>query len=418
MVRNVVSQDVLRRAVRTVAAATSARQAATALAEILTRELAEWCLVDLLEPPDLVTRVVAQGRTGPIELPPELGPVGARRSSAEALGLLARLADTPAGLLRVSRQEIAALTASTEPRLRAQGQLAARLRAQEVLLLGLSHRDVLLGVLVVGRADRDFTPDEAELLASVAVLAGMALDRVRLLDVQRDLSTALQRSLLPRLPVVPGLTLAARFLPAGPGLAVGGDWYDAFVLPGGDTALVVGDATGHDVRSATRMAELRNLLRAVAVDREDQPAQTLARLDRVLAQLAPQLSGTCLYARLSAGRLRWSSAGHLPPVLLRAGAAELLESEPDLMLGVQAAPSRHDSQRPLEPGDVVLLCTDGLVEDRRTALDARLRQLLRHVEDLGGDDLERLVDGLVERFAPGEDDVAVLVVRVDPAPGG
>ena len=419
MVRDVVSADVLRRAVQSVAASTSAAQAGRAVAEAVTAELAEWCLIDLLEPPDLITRVVAHGRGGPLELPAELGPVGARRSSAEALGLMARLADAPGRLLRVSRQELAALASSTEPRLRRQGKLALRLGAEQVLLLGLGHGEVRLGVLVVGRGDRAFSDDEVELLARVADLAGTALDAVRLLDVQRDLSTALQRSLLPRLPVVAGLTLAARFLPARPGLGVGGDWYDAFALPGGDTALVVGDATGHDVRAATRMAELRNLLRAVAVDREGAPAATLERLDLVLAQLAPHLSGTCLYARLSPGaegRLRWSSAGHLPPVLLRGGSAELLDSEPDLMLGVAAAPARHDWERELVPGDVVVLCTDGLVEDRRTALDVRLALLRAHVEDLGGDDLEPLLDGLVERLASGEDDIAVLAVRVDAPP--
>ena len=414
-----MSEDLLGRAVHLLADSTSADVALSALAAALTTELVDWCLVDLLEPPDVITRVVVQRREGPVEVPPALGPVGARRSSAQALGLLARLVEAPGRLVRLTEPELTVLAASPEPRLRRQGRLALWLGATELLVLGLSSHDVLLGVLAVGRADRGFAPDDVALLGQVAALAGLALDNVRLLEVQRDVSTALQRSLLPRLPIVPGLSLAARFRPARPGLAVGGDWYDAFALPTGDTAVVVGDATGHDVHAATRMAELRNLLRALAADRQDPPAATLTRLDRVLADLAPHLSGTCLYARLAAPgpagrRLTWSSAGHLPPVLLRQGDAHLLDSEPDLMLGVQDGTCRHDQARDLREADVLVLFTDGLVERRRAGLDARLQVLLREVESLGGDDLEDLADGLVERLASGEDDVAVLVARVEP----
>ena len=417
MAGDVVTQDVLAEAVRSLAASGSAGQALAGLARTLVRELADWCVVDLLEPPDLVTRVVAEGRDGPLDLPVELGAVGARRSSAEARGLLARLVEAPGRLVRLDRPALEAMARSDEPRLRGQGQLGLRLGATDLLLLGLTHHEVLLGVLGVGRADRPFRPAEVQRLADVAVLTGMALDGVRLLQVQRAVSTALQRSLLPRLPLVPGLLLEARFLPSGEGIEVGGDWYDAFVLPSGGTELVVGDATGHDVHAATRMAELRNLLRALAVDRQDSPAATLARLDHVIASLAPTLSGTCLYARIEtcgAGRrrLRWSSAGHLPPVLLRDGRAELLETEPDLMLGVEATTSRQDHVRDLRTGDVLLLYTDGLVEDRHTGLDERLQVLLQEVEALGGEAPDRLADGLVESLASGMDDVAVLVAEV------
>jgi serine phosphatase RsbU (regulator of sigma subunit) len=230
-------------------------------------------------------------------------------------------------------------------------------------------------------------------------------------------SVALQQNLLPELPVIPGLSLAARFTPAVAGLAVGGDWYDAFGLPGGEIALVVGDATGHDVQAAARMAELRNLLRSVAVDRLDAPAQTLARLDAVVDRVAPELSGTCLYARLTVGpassRLEWSSAGHLPPVLLRGGAAELLDTPADLMLGVRLGTARADHVRDLEPGDLLVLYTDGLVEERHAGLDERLEVLRQRVEQLASAGPERLADRLVTELASGEDDVAVLVVSLD-----
>ena len=399
-------------------AAPDAGRVMHSVAELLVAGSVDWCLADVLEPPDLVTRVVALGRDGPLDVPQDLGPVDARRSSAQSVGALAHLVVVPGRRLHLSIDEVRALVGSDDPKMRAQAELALALGMTEALVLGLVSQDQLLGVLTVGRTARGFDPAEVELLSDVAALTGMALHGVRLRELERGVSTVLQRNLLPALPLVPGLSLAARFTPAGKALAVGGDWYDAFVLPGGEVAVVVGDATGHDVQAAARMAELRNLLRAIAVDRQDTPAGTLARLDRVTGHLAADLSGTCLYARLAVQddgrRLSWSSAGHLPPVLLRAGEARLLETDPDLMLGVVSDTPRADHSHRLLRRDVLVLYTDGLVEDRRTGLDERLELLRRTVAELGADaGVEWLADELVARMASREDDVAVLVVRVD-----
>ena len=307
------------------------------------------------------------------------------------------------------------MSASDDPRLRAQGALAERLRLSELLLLALRGGDQLLGVLVVGRSGGTFDDAAVDGLRDLAMLSGLVLDRLRLLEVQRGVVAALQRTLLPRLPVVPGAAVAARFVPATDTLAVGGDWYDSVVLPDGGVWLTVGDATGHDVGAAVRMSELRNLLRGLVVDRGGTPAETLRRLDAVLHAVAPALSGTCLVAHLGADRLlRWSSAGHLPPVLLRDGTASLLEGETaDLLLGVDPATSRQDHERQLLPGDLLVLCTDGLVERREVGLDERLALLARRTAELGAGDVEALADRLVEELASGEDDVALLVLRLD-----
>lgn len=411
------SGDLLSRAVRVLAGAGAGPSSLGRLAELIVPRAADWCLVDLLEPPDLVTRVAAVGIDGPLALPVEFGAVQARRSSAQARGLLTRLVDAPGCRLRVGATDLQALLDSDDPRLAGQAELALSLGTTDLLVVGLRAHDQLLGVLSVGRAGAQFNADDLVLLDDLTVLTAAMLDRWRLSAVQRDVSTALQRSLLPRLPVVAGLTLAARFVPTGSGVAVGGDWYDALMLPGGDTALVIGDVTGHDVQAAARMAELRNLLRAIAVDRQDLPAATLSRLDTVLAQVAPELSGTCLYARLSRSpqgvRLTWSSAGHLPPLLLRGGRAVLLETDADLMLGVQGMTGRHDHVQDLAAGDILVLYTDGLVEQRRTGLDERLQALTSFAQDSSRNP-ERLVDALVTDLAGGDDDVAVIVVRIDP----
>ncbi len=341
-----MSDQLLAHALRTLVTATDGPAAMRELAALLVPGLADWCLIDLLQPPDLVTRVVAVGADGPLDLPPQLGDVSARRSSAQAVGLLARLVDAPGRRLRLDDDAIVAALGSEDPRTRGQAELALSLGTVEALVLGMVNADEVLGVLALGRSERPFTAGEAEVLSDVASAAGLALSGVRLREVQRSVSIALQRSLLPPLPVVPGVALAARFVPAEASLAVGGDWYDAFVLPDGELALVVGDAMGHDVQAAARMAELRNLLRAVALDGQQPPAATLSRLDAVADHLAADLPGTCVYAQLDLpdGRLCWSSAGHLPPVLLRDGRARLLETAPDLMLGVQAGTTRTDHE--------------------------------------------------------------------------
>lgn len=410
-----MSGDLLARAVRALAEGHDPARALDNLAGLLIPRTAQWCLADVLQVPDLITRASARGVDGPLPLSPDMGPVRARRSSAQAVGALARLQDAPGHRLRIDPEQLRGLALSEDARLRAQAELALSLGSTDVLVLGLLSREDLLGVLTVGRTTGTFSATDLDELAVLASLAGLALEGLRLRELQRGMSAALQRSLLPRLPVVPGLHLAARFTPSGDGLAVGGDWYDAFPLPSGDLALVVGDATGHDVQAAVRMAELRNLLRALAVDQQESPAGTLSRLDQVVDRLAPNLSGTCVYAQLTGGHarsVRWSSAGHLPPVLLRDGRAELLETPADLMLGVQPGTDRVDHVRELQAGDQLVLYTDGLVEDRRVSLDDRLVALVALVETAGPGGPERLADALVEQLAAGQDDVAVLVARI------
>ncbi len=413
-----MSEQLLARAVRSLCADIDGGRAMTDLAHVLVADAVDWCLIDLLEPPDLVTRVVALGTAGPLDLPLDQGEVHARRSSAQAVGVLARLADAPGRRLRLTAADLAAAAGSPDVRTRSQVELARSLGTTEVLVLGLASGGDLLGVLTVGRCGRGFDAEDAERLSDVAAAAGLALSGVRLRELQRSVSTALQRSLLPPLPVVPGLALAARFVPTVQGLAVGGDWYDAFPLTDREVAVVVGDATGHDAQAAARMAELRNLLRGTAVDAQQPPAETLSRVDRVIDHLTPDLSGTCVYAQLDlvGRRLRWSSAGHLPPVLLREGAAELLETSPDLLLGVQVGTDRADHERDLRSGDVLVLYTDGLVEERRTPLDARLEVLRQAVEAASGLGVEQVADALVQSLPSGDDDVAVLVLHVEPPP--
>ena len=385
------------------------------LAGGLVGRLADRVVVDLVEEPDLVTRVAALGPGSRSLLRPgEL----LRRSSARHGGLLAQLVPTPHRTLRLDASALERLASGPDPVARRQAELARSLGASALVVVGLVVRGRLSGVLTLASTAGPFPPAALAALSPVVALAAMALDAARVREVQRGLATAMQTSLLPPLPALPGLVLAARYAPAGSGIGVGGDWYDAFALPGGAVGLVIGDATGHDTAAISHMAELRHVLRALALDRDEPPGATLARLDRTIAGLGVDASATCLYARLEPAatgelRLAWSSAGHLPPLLRDGSSTRVLDTAPDLMLGVDPDSERTEHHVVVAPGDLLLLCTDGLVEERRTDLDVSLAALAAALQEAPERDLETLVDRMIARRSTTEDDAALLAVRID-----
>jgi serine phosphatase RsbU (regulator of sigma subunit) len=195
---------------------------------------------------------------------------------------------------------------------------------------------------------------------------------------QRSTAELLQHSLLPEeLPQVPRVQLAARYLPGQAGVQVGGDWYDVISLTNGQLGLVVGDVAGHDLPAATAMGQLRNALRVCALD-DASPAKVLTRVNRAVHQLAISELATCVYATLDTSTLTltWCSAGHLPPLVMsRTGSSWLPSDEPGPPLGATATPEYQDRQLQLDPGDALLLYTDGLVERRGRSINDGLLAL-------------------------------------------
>lgn len=282
----------------------------------------------------------------------------------------------------------------------------------------------VLGAVTWGRRDphRPLTDDDRALALKVARLTADVLDDARQLAHQRTVAETLQRALLPTLPETGDLEVAARYLPAARGASVGGDWYDAFGLPDGGTCLVIGDVGGHDAAAAAHMGQLRNLLRAVAADRvEEPPSRVLSRLDALLEALRVPALATCLLARVmhhrphGEVRVRWSSAGHPPPVVVRAdGSTEVLEAPGDLVLGVAPGLARVDVDLRLASGDTLWLFTDGLVESAAQTLDAGLDRLQEVLRACAGATVEQACDAVLAGLL-GEgpaDDVALLGVRV------
>lgn len=239
------------------------------------------------------------------------------------------------------------------------------------------------------------------------------------------MSEALQRSLLTELPEPDHLELVARYVAAADEAQVGGDWYDAFMVRDGSTCLVIGDVTGHDQGAAVQMAQVRNVLRGIAHALTKPPAVILHALDWAMRDLATGALTTGVLAKVEQSpddearglrTLRWSNAGHLPPLLVHPdGHAELLSRPADLLLGLGVDIGRCDYTQTLTPGSTVLLSTDGLVERRGEHLDAGLDRLAETAGRLRDLPLQQLCDELVHQLGTdSEDDIALLAIRAHP----
>jgi len=290
-----------------------------------------------------------------------------------------------------------------------------------------------------------FTPDERSVLTTIARMLAQALSRAGVAESERALTDGLQRSMLPTLgPRIPGMNVAARYVPTGGGLQVGGDWYDMIPLPGssaggGRIALVIGDVQGHDVRAAGLMGQLRIALRAYASEGH-RPDAVLSRASRFLHGMtygSPEDASdlrfaTCLYieADPATGTLDIARAGHPDPAIRMADGTVLARpTAGGLPLGIDPDADYPTTRITLEPGETMLICTDGLIETGGHDLDTGWQRIRTILEEHEGD-LEELADALVQgvhgpssHHTTGpladrrEDDIAVLLLSRPGASG-
>ncbi|KOT39094.1 hypothetical protein ADK41_14470 [Streptomyces caelestis] len=406
----------------TAAALSNASQLAEGLEEvgrILTHRLADWCAVDLFTENDQVERVSITHRssrdTWPEEYEGRLPPV-----SDAARGPLARALRGAGPLLLTgppsSGQGASPLDAHYLGLFRTMG-------ADSAVVAPLRARRQIIGALTVARRGRDtpFTQEDLPLVHDLVHSLALGVDNLRLHQETRTIAERLQRSLLPRLPEVGYLRLAARYAASSATAQVGGDWYDCFVLPDGDTALVIGDVTGHNLDAAIAMSQLRSMLRGIAVDRQEPPETVLRHLDMANHSLYRESTATCVYAVVK-GRedgpweLVHSSAGHPPPLLVDAdGRTRYLEDGSGLLLGVEPRTVRPRARDAVPAHSTVLLYTDGLIERRGEHLDDALERLRRHAGALAREPLDVFCDELLIGLgADSDDDIAVLAVRPVP----
>ncbi|MGN5631167.1 SpoIIE family protein phosphatase [Streptomyces sp. AC154] len=311
----------------------------------------------------------------------------------------------------------------TPPTDRPGSDLLGAVGAAEIIVVPLRLRTTTFGALTLIRSAAGQPYNEADRVVAeeVARRTALGLENTRLHTAQADIAATLQRALLTNLPDVPGLELAAHYQPAQHAAEVGGDWYDAFPLEGGDTALVIGDVTGHDIQAASRMSELRNMLRALAVDRpEERPGQILRRLDTAQARLSLADSATTVLARLRPGDagswdLAWAIAGHPPPLLITAdGTTTYLTSGKSLLLGVRPGTERPTTGIQLPPGATLLLYTDGLIESRTQGLDAGMTRLRQHITTHQHLPLPQLCAQLARELGDTRDDITLIAARTPP----
>jgi anti-sigma regulatory factor (Ser/Thr protein kinase)/putative methionine-R-sulfoxide reductase with GAF domain len=273
----------------------------------------------------------------------------------------------------------------------------------------------LLGVMHVGSLSlRSFDSEDAHLLQLVADRAALAIERDRLYEDHRIAET-LQRSVLPTaLPEVPGLGLAARYLPAATEAALGGDWFDAIPLSDGRVGLAIGDVVGTGIEAAALMSKLRTAVRVFALENAE-PAELVTRLSRFMASEEPSSMATFTYCSLEpdTAELSLAIAGHPPPLFVRPGGrAEYLELDVGTPLGVSGGPPYEQSATVIPPGGILVLYTDGLIERRGSRLSERQATLVATAAAAPLDPellCAHLVDSMLEGSA--DDDVAVLAVQ-------
>ncbi|WP_251096083.1 SpoIIE family protein phosphatase [Streptomyces sp. Caat 7-52] len=261
----------------------------------------------------------------------------------------------------------------------------------------------------------DFAPDERALLTACAALTGQALLRAHAFDAEHELVGMLQRTLLPRrLPRLPGAVAVARYLPTTAGLEVGGDWYDVIPLADHHVALVIGDVQGHNAGAATLMGQMRTALRAYAAEGHA-PDVVVAHANRLLLEMETDLFATCAYVDvdMEQGTAWCVRAGHLQPVLRHPdGTVEILQTEGGPPLGVLAQADFPMTPLRLQPGTVIALTTDGLVESADADLDAGMDRLARELAATDPAHLGLVADALLTGAHRG-DDVALLLMRYD-----
>lgn len=295
--------------------------------------------------------------------------------------------------------------------------LLRRMELTSMVSVPLTADGRRLGVITLGvdRRRRPFTAADVEVAEQLGLQVSLVVAKAQRYELDVRTSHALQANLLPPPPpAVPGLKTAVRYLAATQGVEVGGDFYDVVVLPNGHVALAVGDVVGHDLTAAATMGQLTSVYRALLVDRPS-PSALIDRLQASWALLGLQRMATALFAELdpATGQLRVASAGHLPPLLLTDGHAELLPVQPSRLLGAPPALAPALEWAGVVPaGSTLVLFTDGLVESRAADIDEGLAALLGVCTAAGTSDPDELCDRLLAELtgAHRADDIALLAL--------
>ncbi|WP_197537337.1 SpoIIE family protein phosphatase [Modestobacter italicus] len=422
-------ERLLSRVTEDLSAALDVETAADRLAQLVVPAIADWCVVSSSDDDRAAgsrrgLRTASCWHTDPDLRGTTAAYAEARLSSLDDDSILVRALKTGQLQLVESGAPARVLPMVTAGPVR---DLLATLAPDAVAVLPLPGRDGPVGLLTLanGTERGAFTSEDLATAVSIADRAGLVLDNARLYRQPRDVAEGLQRSLLTEPPQPDHGQIVVRYVPASQAAHVGGDFYDAFLQPAGATVLVIGDVVGHDTAAAAAMGQLRSIVRTLGALDHDGPADVLTQADQVMRTLESHILATTAVARLeqtdeqrAAGttQLRWSNAGHPPPMLIHPdGHVDVLTHDrADLMLGVHPAALRRESVLTVERGSTLVLYTDGLIERRDQDLDAGTARLQAALAEFAGSGLEELADQVLARMLPTtpDDDVALIAVRL------
>ncbi|WP_307839425.1 SpoIIE family protein phosphatase [Streptomyces sp. MBT97] len=398
-----------------------ADEALARLGRLLVPRLADWAAVDLRTSSGRVHRVAVTGPAGR-DAGLEGGCEHLPEVAEEDRSPLVQVLNGGSAVLWEEQAHTAAPPGS--PLAALHGAFLRTVHAASVVTVPLGSRRQITGALTLVRTDpaHPFSPADLDVASDIGRRVGLVVDNARRYGRQRAVAEAMQRNLLAPLPQPGLLRLAARYQPAPVGSQVGGDWYDAFELKDGVLALVIGDVVGHDLAAAAGMAQLHGILRSLAWDHTEPPGAVVDRLDDAMPAITTVQMATLVLARVEGDprtgpwTLRWTNAGHPPPLLLAPGGqAQYLTAGQGLVLGAPPGTDaiRPDAVLPLPPASTLLLYTDGLIEIPGSDLDTGMALLRRHALALAHAPLDTLCEELLARMPPGStDDVALLALRL------
>ena len=267
-----------------------------------------------------------------------------------------------------------------------------------------------------------YTAEQRSFVQTLASQCAQAIVRAQLHQAEHEVAVTLQRSLLPQsLPELDRMSLATRYRPGTQGTEAGGDWFDVLALDDGRIALVVGDVVGSGPSAAAVMGQLRSAVAANLVNGQS-PAGALEQLDHFALRVSGAMASTvaCAVIDTDAGELCYASAGHPPPLLAGPDGVRTLDQGRGVPLGISGRPPFSEASDRIEPGETILLCSDGLFERRDEVIDDGLARLADAFGDLSGSQPRDMADALLTRMSEGADtipdDTVVLVARMMPPP--
>ena len=386
-------------------------QTLQALAEVAVPDLADLCLIDVLDRSGTLVRMVARH---------------ADPSKQHLTDELQRNYPPEAGGLHPGARGIATGRSHWSPTMSEEFLVATTRDARHLALIKelgfagyisvplIADRDTLGSItLVSAGSGRVFTERDQSLAQAVASRVALVVAKERRYDEEHRVAHLLQASLLPPVMQSTDVDVAARYVPGNRDAEVGGDFYDLVPLPSGRIAFTVGDVAGHDLAAAAAMGQLRSAFRTLTVHATD-PSSMVSLLHNSWAALALRRTATVVFGEFdpASHELLVASAGHPPPILLSDAGASFLPIDPGAPLGAPATPAPL-WRGVLAPGDVLICYTDGLVEDGHHDIDVGMEELKAAANAAPDREAQALADELLAVLISGElsDDVAMLVIR-------